>query len=208
MAVFLIAELTGHGAVAPAAGAAPVAAGGRNSDQFIDRVDAELRQLCRVYITNGVKYSSNYAHRARNHNVQPSGSQQGGGLQSPLPGSRWFAHSLKNINKLVTTRNEGVCSTIGPAAAHALTDRQFAGNSPRVEIISTSAIQGHVFVVVGRAEGSNLQDPSTWGNDARFVDPWHSALNVGSDVQYKYNIRNYPYTHKIPNTLTHVTEWQ
>lgn len=36
----------------------------------------------------------------------------------------------------------------------------------------------HSFVVLGRREGSNDSDPSTWGPDAVVIDPWHDRGKV------------------------------
>ena len=47
----------------------------------------------------------------------------------------------------------------------------------------------HGFIVIGRAEGSDPQDPMTWGEDAYIVDPWMDR--VFPTNEYQRNLVNY-----------------
>ncbi len=38
--------------------------------------------------------------------------------------------------------------------------------------------QTHCFVVIGRAEGSELTKPESWGPHAKVVDPWAATIGA------------------------------
>lgn len=48
-----------------------------------------------------------------------------------------------------------------------------AGVSPRERMTLFTDPLTHVFVVIGRKHGSTVSDPSTWGDTAVVIDPWH-----------------------------------
>ena len=43
----------------------------------------------------------------------------------------------------------------------------------------------HAFVVIGRKEGSDLQEPSTWGRNAAVCDPWANKCYLASELKKK-----------------------
>lgn len=47
----------------------------------------------------------------------------------------------------------------------------------------------HVFLVIGRAEGSDPKDPMTWGKNAYFCDPW--AQKVFAASNYLTELKNF-----------------
>lgn len=55
-------------------------------------------------------------------------------------------------------------------------------------------IQGgdHVFLVIGRKEGSNSRDPKTWGNEAFICDPWSNSVYPAKE--YLNKTKNFFYT--------------
>jgi hypothetical protein len=81
---------------------------------------------------------------------------------------------------LVSEAQAGCCSTLAVKAAHILTggQRDTTQQHPKVEIVARheGADSTHCYVIVGREEGSELSDPSSWGENALVVDPWLGSL--------------------------------
>ncbi|HGY1043722.1 TPA: hypothetical protein ACNUWH_002582 [Aeromonas salmonicida subsp. salmonicida] len=64
-----------------------------------------------------------------------------------------------------------------------LAANQRANNSDqRIEVLAHRGAQGHAqthcFVVIGRAEGSELTKPESWGQHAKVVDPWAATIGA------------------------------
>lgn len=94
-----------------------------------------------------------------------------GGLQS-VPQS-----TLRTVYTLTVQGRVGICTTFAYAAAHVLTGGVRNPDGARVEVVAAARGMGtHVFVVVGRAAGSRLEDRGTWGGDAVIVDLWLGSL--------------------------------
>lgn len=45
----------------------------------------------------------------------------------------------------------------------------------------------HAFLVIGRAEGSNINDNTTWGDDAVICDPWGQCYYPAQDLDFHLN---------------------
>ncbi len=85
-----------------------------------------------------------------------------------------FAHYVGSLAK---ENGVGNCGDKASLAAVMMADR---GLGP-VEIFCLSA-GDHGFCVVGRAPGSDLHDPKTWGPDAVIVDPWSNETYPATEA--------------------------
>ena len=54
-----------------------------------------------------------------------------------------------------------------------------------VNVNEEDYFSSHAFVVIGRKEGSNLQEPSTWGSSAAVCDPWANKCYLASELKKK-----------------------
>jgi hypothetical protein len=83
---------------------------------------------------------------------------------------------LKAVHKEVKTKKAGVCTHFAYAAADILLAQD---HGVRVEVVDAGVNRNitHLFVVVGRGQGSVLQEPHTWGKDAYVIDAWQAALD-------------------------------
>jgi len=104
----------------------------------------------------------------------------------------------KDVGKVYTFLEQsraGCCSTFAFATAHILTQgaRDPGKTSPRVEVLACQYGHAgtHCFTVVGRAEGSDISNPATWGKDVRIVDGWLGSL--GHDTVFTVESYPYPY---------------
>jgi len=43
----------------------------------------------------------------------------------------------------------------------------------------------HVFLIIGRAKNSNIEDPTTWGENAVICDPWANTCYLNNHVEAK-----------------------
>ena len=183
-----------------------VGVSGAGVDGFITHVNAGLRALANLTVTNASTY------RAVRRNLPTAIANSGMWKAQPVsPGNGWDKQTFKNCHRAVTKNEEGVCSTFAPAAAHVLTENRTANNSPRLEIVSTDAIHGHVFVLVGR-EGADVRSGiklplnKKWGSSARIVDVWQCALDHG-EGGFVFDVNLYPYRSKINGRTTLVRMW-
>ncbi|MNF21169.1 Photox toxin [compost metagenome] len=87
--------------------------------------------------------------------------------------------TMENIAKAVDEAKAGCCSTLAYSAA---TELLRHNSEQRIEVLAHRGAHGHsqthCFVVVGRAEGSDLGKPQSWGPDARVVDPWAATIGA------------------------------
>lgn len=86
---------------------------------------------------------------------------------------------LKGIADAVKGAQAGCCSTFAFSAASELLEG-LSGSStanPKVEVVAFNGgySSTHLYVLVGREEGSDISDPKTWG-DVFIVDPWASTV--------------------------------
>ncbi len=100
-------------------------------------------------------------------------------------------NDLATVAGHVAVAKAGCCSTLAFAAAHAL--MQHNQHNLRIEVVARFAQHNrtHYFVIIGRAAGSNIASPSTWGMDARVVDPWSMTLGgplLGDAINAPTNI--------------------
>ena len=130
---------------------------------------------------------------AENHYKKIEEQRDQDGINFRLPALNLGADNEESIERkaeLVDKIEVAVCSEFAAAAANIL-----KGKGVRVEICGS--IEGHHnFVVVGRPQGSNIGDKSTWGN-AAIVDCWMGALwwRVGEsypDVVYVPTEHEFP----------------
>jgi hypothetical protein len=85
--------------------------------------------------------------------------------------------TLRTVYERTVEGRVGICTTFAYAAAHVLTGGVRNPGGVRVEVVAAARGMGtHVFVVVGRAVGSDLGDRSTWGGEAVIVDLWLGSL--------------------------------
>lgn len=68
----------------------------------------------------------------------------------------------------------GNCLEKSAIAIHYILSLQLE-NPPLIEWIS-SRIPDHVFAVIGRQENSDINNPTTWGEDAVVCDPWDQTF--------------------------------
>lgn len=122
--------------------------------------------------------------RAANHRA--NGSVNMAAIQTrnkqPLP-----LRTLESIAKAVDQAKAGCCSTLAYSAAAELLSHK---SDQRIEVLAHRGAQGHAqthcFVVIGRAEGSELSKPESWGPHAKVVDPWAATIGarlIGSPAQ-------------------------
>ena len=94
--------------------------------------------------------------------------------KQPLP-----LRTLENIAKAVDQAQAGCCSTLAYSAAAELLRHN---SDQRIEVLAHRGAQGHAethcFVVIGRAEGSELSKPESWGPNAKLVDPWAATIGA------------------------------
>jgi hypothetical protein len=87
--------------------------------------------------------------------------------------------TMENIAKAVDEAKAGCCSTLAYSAA---TELLRHNSEQRIEVLAHRGAHGHsqthCFVVVGRAKGSDLAKPQSWGPDARVVDPWAATIGA------------------------------
>ncbi|MFI0435178.1 MAG: hypothetical protein ACH350_05560 [Parachlamydiaceae bacterium] len=116
------------------------------------------------------------------------------GVKIPGEGGAFTPYQLKSAAEKVLEGRAGICTTFACTAAHILTgDGRYHG--VRVEILAhDDGGRSHVFVVVGRNKRSNIQNPNTWGEDCRIVDPW--IANMGSS-DYLYKKGDFAYLEKL-----------
>ncbi|MFM5339697.1 hypothetical protein ACEUA8_02960 [Aeromonas veronii] len=95
--------------------------------------------------------------------------------------------TMENIAKAVDDAKAGCCSTLAYSAAAELLRHN---SDQRIEVLAHRGAQGHAqthcFVVIGRAEGSELTKPESWGPHAKVVDPWAATIGarlVGTPAQ-------------------------
>ncbi|TNH94967.1 hypothetical protein [Aeromonas sobria] len=94
--------------------------------------------------------------------------------KQPLP-----LRTLENIAKAVDQAQAGCCSTLAYSAAAELLRHN---SDQRIEVLAHRGTHGHAethcFVVIGRAEGSELTKPESWGPNAKVVDPWAATIGA------------------------------
>ncbi|MCR3923055.1 MAG: hypothetical protein NUK65_11170 [Firmicutes bacterium] len=73
----------------------------------------------------------------------------------------------------------GQCEEISSLTYYILTKAEVEGN---VRILSTSAGNGHNFVVWGMQDGADPNNPDTWGSQARIVDGWGGKTLTAEDA--------------------------
>lgn len=87
--------------------------------------------------------------------------------------------TMENIAKAVDDAKAGCCSTLAYSAAAELVRHN---SDQRIEVLAHRGSQGyaqtHCFVVIGRAEGSELTKPESWGPHAKVVDPWAATIGA------------------------------
>jgi len=86
---------------------------------------------------------------------------------------------LKGIADAVKGAQAGCCSTFAFSAASELLEGLSGASTanPKVEVVAFKGGHSstHLYVLVGREEGSNISDPKTWGDKVSIVDPWAST---------------------------------
>lgn len=163
----------------------------------IDRYRKELEELATFYITDwhevpeGMRIISsevNESRRARADERSFAGSNlsmalgtvPSGGVPRPSQFVRArerrpdvTAQSLRTALEKVREARAGACTSFGYAAAAILMDNPML----RVEVIARNAGRRgtHIFVLVGRPEGSDVTIPETWLDSTWLVDPWYGA---------------------------------
>ncbi|EGR0315612.1 hypothetical protein FL840_20555 [Vibrio parahaemolyticus] len=87
--------------------------------------------------------------------------------------------TLQNIAKYVQNAKAGCCTTFAFAAAAEMIQGMSGTpeNQPKVEVVAFKKGHSgtHLYVLVGRQEGSDIKDPSTWNKDVKIVDPWAAS---------------------------------
>jgi hypothetical protein len=77
----------------------------------------------------------------------------------------------------------GNCDEQSSVAYIYLTDVKHLRKVDRVQITGID----HVFLVIGRRDGSNINDYTTWGNEAVICDPWGNRYFPVKYLQYHLN---------------------
>jgi hypothetical protein len=117
-----------------------------------------------------------------------------------------LSYTRENIRQLAQTVNSSksaICTTFAIAGADLLLELgeqdKYKDKIKRIEIVARQMGHGgtHCFVILNRKEGSNLQDPETWGTDTLIVDPWLASLQNPA----VYTVDEYKMARWIPCTL-------
>jgi len=86
---------------------------------------------------------------------------------------------LKGIADAVKGAQAGCCSTFAFSAASELLEGMSGSpaDNLKVEVVAFKGGHSstHLYVLVGREEGSNISAPNTWGDKVWIVDPWAST---------------------------------
>lgn len=87
--------------------------------------------------------------------------------------------TLQNIAKSVQDAKAGCCSTFAFTAASEMIQgmKGEMDKNTKVEVVAFQRGHAgtHLYVLVGRQDGSDIKDPSTWNKDVRIVDPWATS---------------------------------
>jgi hypothetical protein len=85
----------------------------------------------------------------------------------------------RNLDKLAEASKAAHCGNCEEMTAIVMGRLGQAKVSPREQMVLwISSPNAHVFVLIGRKQGSTETDPSTWGPDAVIIDPWHGGGKV------------------------------
>ena len=149
--------------------------------QLATEKEAELQSLAmRVVAQNAPHYGfpagRNFATslavgRTRRH--VPGTPKRGLRMPNPITG-QFSDRAIQDTERDLEGFGSGVCNEFAQAAANKL-----RGHNVRVEIMS-SARAGHTYVVLGRAQGSQLNNHTTWGPGCVIVDAWWGAIKWGN----------------------------
>ena len=87
--------------------------------------------------------------------------------------------TLKNIAKSVQDAKAGCCSTFAFAAASEMIQGMQGemDKNTKVEVVAFKRGHSgtHLYVLVGRQDGSDIKDPNTWNKGVKIVDPWAAS---------------------------------
>ncbi|AIV05138.1 MULTISPECIES: hypothetical protein [Vibrio] len=87
--------------------------------------------------------------------------------------------TLQNIAKSVQDAKAGCCTTFAFAAASEMIQGMQGemDQNTKVEVVAFKKGHSgtHLYVLVGRQDGSDIKDPSTWNKDVKIVDPWAAS---------------------------------
>lgn len=82
--------------------------------------------------------------------------------------------TIEKTSKDLEEAGAGACTNF----AYAVADRLSGEKRLRVEVVSwKSGDLGHVYVLLGRKEATELNKPATWGEDCVALDAWEGAMN-------------------------------
>jgi len=86
-------------------------------------------------------------------------------------------------NTLRAACKSAVCETLAMTAASKMRE---GGAISRLEIFGFQYApqSGHMVMVVGRADGSDTRDPTTWGTKVFILDAWYKNLAMKTDAMH------------------------
>jgi hypothetical protein len=146
-------------------------------EQLANAKKTELTSLAmRIVVENAQHYYPRFASKLatdRREKHVPGPAKTGLRMPNPLTG-RYSEQAVGMTERQVEDFGAGVCNEFAQTAAAKL-----KGHGVRVEIMS-SKLQGHTFVVLGRAPGTELRDYRTWGDTCVVVDCWWGAIKWGT----------------------------
>jgi len=97
---------------------------------------------------------------------------------------------VHQIRRDVEIGRGGVCTTFAFAAADTMLSEARLRDF-RVEVVAHAhGGATHLFAVVQRAQDSRIEDPQTWGPNARIVDLWLQAITGNVDLAI-FNVEQY-----------------
>jgi hypothetical protein len=107
----------------------------------------------------------------------------------------------RNLEKLAAAAKKGHCGNCEEQTAVVMGFLGQHGKSPREQMVLwiNNPALAHVFVVIGRRQGSQESDPTTWGPDAVIIDPWHQGGKVyaATEIETKMFRGNHNFQGKL-----------
>ena len=97
--------------------------------------------------------------------------------------SRRFHDASKWLESAAGRASQWHCGNCGEQAALAYQFLEDQGVAP-LDYMDRQNYD-HSFVVIGRSDGSDEYDPSTWGTAAVVCDPWHGKAYAAKDAPSK-----------------------
>jgi len=90
-------------------------------------------------------------------------------------------YAIRRLRVFASSGNRNLCGNCGVKSASAYVTLMRLRVSPLDWMSCDKRVLDHAFVVIGRAPGSEIRDPSTWGDEAVVCDPWWPDVYAAAD---------------------------